>query len=318
MRLQRLRWLILGLLFLSTTINYLDRQALSVLLPTLRADLGLTSADYGAITMVFMLAYTVAQLGAGMVIDRIGVRRSFSYFVVGWSLSALAHAFARGAMSLGVFRCLLALSEAGNWPAGAKAVARWFPAQRRGMAMAVFDSGAALGAVLAPPLVALLALQFGWRAAFAGTAVIEFAWLIGWLKVYDEPEESLALARRHPLLMARIYFPEWVTSDTPDFHWELVTGYMNFERYAVAAPVYVIVRPSAFLPARARPAPAFGPMPAFQGRAVLRPAPPSLPAHTPLADAMPDLVKHNAVLVNDGGRVVGILTKIDVLDFIQR
>ncbi|MFA6562887.1 MAG: MFS transporter [Verrucomicrobiia bacterium] len=188
MRLERLRWLILGLLFLSTTINYLDRQALSVLLPTLRADLGLTSADYGAITMVFMLAYTVAQLGAGMVIDRIGVRRSFSYFVVGWSLSALAHAFARGAMSLGVFRCLLALSEAGNWPAGAKAVARWFPPRRRGMAMAVFDSGAALGAVLAPPLVALLALQFGWRAAFAGTAVIGFVWLIGWLKVYDEPE----------------------------------------------------------------------------------------------------------------------------------
>jgi ACS family hexuronate transporter-like MFS transporter len=189
MRLERLRWLILGLLFLSTVINYLDRQALSVLLPTLRKDLGLTSEDYGAITMVFMLAYTVAQLGAGMVIDRVGTRRSFSWFVVGWSLSAMAHAFARGAMSLGVFRCLLALSEAGNWPAGAKAVARWFPMQRRGMAMAVFDSGAALGAVLAPPLVALLALQFGWRAAFAGTAVVGFVWLVAWLKVYDEPEQ---------------------------------------------------------------------------------------------------------------------------------
>ncbi|MBM3862221.1 MAG: MFS transporter, partial [Verrucomicrobia bacterium] len=134
-RLSRLRWLILGLLFLSTVINYLDRQALSVLLPTLRTDLGLTSADYGSITMVFMLAYTVAQLGAGMIIDKIGVRRSFSFFIVGWSFSAMAHAFARGAMSLGVFRCLLALSEAGNWPAGAKAVARWFPPQRRGMAM---------------------------------------------------------------------------------------------------------------------------------------------------------------------------------------
>jgi len=188
-RLSRLRWLILGLLFLSTVINYLDRQALSVLLPTLRTDLGLTSADYGSITMVFMLAYTVAQLGAGMIIDKIGVRRSFSFFIVGWSFSAMAHAFARGAMSLGVFRCLLALSEAGNWPAGAKAVARWFPPHRRGMAMAVFDSGAALGAVLAPPLVALLALQFGWRAAFAGTAVVGFVWLVGWLKVYDEPEQ---------------------------------------------------------------------------------------------------------------------------------
>lgn len=194
MRLAQLRWLILGLLFLSTAINYLDRQALSVLLPTLRADLGLTSADYGTITMVFMLAYTVAQLGAGMVIDKIGTRRSFGYFVVGWSLSAMAHAFARGAMSLGVFRCLLALSEAGNWPAGAKAVARWFPAQRRGMAMAVFDSGAALGAVLAPPLVALLTLWFGWRAAFGGTAVLGFLWLVVWLKVYDEPEQHVWLS----------------------------------------------------------------------------------------------------------------------------
>jgi len=195
MRLERLRWLILGLLFFSTVINYLDRQALSVLLPTLRSDLGLTSADYGAITMVFMLAYTIAQLGAGMVIDKIGVRRSFSCFVVSWSLSALAHAFARGAVSLGIFRSLLAFSEAGNWPAGAKAVARWFPPHRRGMAMAVFDSGAALGAVLAPPLVALLALQFGWRAAFAGTALLGFLWLVGWLKVYREPEQ-------HPWLSA--------------------------------------------------------------------------------------------------------------------
>jgi ACS family hexuronate transporter-like MFS transporter len=189
MPLARLRWLILGLLFFSTVINYVDRQALSVLLPTLRIDLKLTSEAYGTITMVFMLAYTVAQLGAGMLIDRIGIRRSFNVFVVGWSLSALAHAFARGAWSLGIFRGLLALTEAGNFPAGAKTVARWFPPHRRGMGMAVFDSGAALGAVLAPPLVALLALQFGWQAAFAVTALLGFVWLVAWLKIYDEPEQ---------------------------------------------------------------------------------------------------------------------------------
>ena len=194
MRLNSLRWLILGLLFLATVIHYLDRQALSVLLPTLRVDLGLTSAVYGNITMVFMLAYTIAQLVAGLVVDRIGARRSFSVFIAGWSLAALAHAFVRGALSLGVLRCLLALSEAGNWPAGVKVVARWFPAHRRGMAMAVFDSGAALGAMLAPPLVAFLALQFGWRAAFAGTAVLGFVWLLGWWKVYDEPERHGWLA----------------------------------------------------------------------------------------------------------------------------
>lgn len=188
MSVSRLRGLILGLLFLSTVINYLDRQALSVLLPTLREDLGITSADYGTITMVFMLAYTLAQVVAGVWVDKIGTRRSFGWLIVGWSTAALLHALARGAVSLGVFRCLLALSEAGNWPAGAKAVARWFPPQRRGFAMAVFDSGAAVGAVLAPPMVTLLAWQFGWRAAFVGTASLGFVWLIGWLRIYHEPE----------------------------------------------------------------------------------------------------------------------------------
>lgn len=187
-RLETLRWLILGLLFFSTVINYLDRQALSVLLPTLRTELGITSVDYGTITMVFMLAYTVAQVGAGMWIDRFGTRRGFAYLINAWSLSALLHAFARGAASLGVFRCLLALSEAGNWPAGAKAIAKWFPARRRGFGMAVFDSGAAVGAMLAPPLVAHLAFVFGWRAAFAVTGILGFIWLLGWLKIYHEPE----------------------------------------------------------------------------------------------------------------------------------
>lgn len=192
-RLAQLRWLILGLLFLSTVINYVERQALSVLLPTLRTELKLTSEDYGIITMVFMLAYTVAQVGAGLIVDKLGTRLSFCYFISGWSLSALAHAFVRGAASLGIFRCSLALTEAGNWPAGVKVVARWFPPEKRGMAMAVFDSGAAIGAVVAPPLVAYLALKFNWRVAFAGTALLGLIWLAAWLKVYEEPE-------RHPWL----------------------------------------------------------------------------------------------------------------------
>jgi MFS transporter, ACS family, hexuronate transporter len=187
-RLERLRWLILGLLFLSTVINYVDRQALSVLLPTLRGELGLSSAEYGTITTLFLAAYTVAQLGAGLVIDRVGTRRGFAWAIIIWSIAAVAHAFARGPLSLSVFRFALGIGEAGNWPAGGKAVAQWFPQRRRAFGMAVFDGGSAVGAIIAPPLVAALALHFGWRSAFVFTGLLGFAWLALWLWVYGSPE----------------------------------------------------------------------------------------------------------------------------------
>lgn len=195
MRLGTLRWLILGLLFLSTVINYVDRQALSVLLPTLRKELGLTSSDYGTITTVFMLAYALAQIPVGMWIDRIGTRIGFCVSIVGWSVAAMLHAFAAGPLSLIMLRGLLGVTEAGNWPAGTKAVASWIPQKQRALAMAIFDSGSAVGAIAAPPVVALLALQFGWRAAFMTTGLMGFAWLAAWLVVYHAPE-------RHPWLSA--------------------------------------------------------------------------------------------------------------------
>lgn len=195
MPLARLRWLILGLLFLSTVINYVDRQALSVLLPTLRSELGLSSADYGLITTAFLLAYTAAQVPIGMWIDKVGTRLGFSVSILGWSLAAVLHAFVVGPISLLFARALLGVTEAGNWPAGTKAVASWFPQKRRAFAMAIFDAGSAVGAVLAPPLVALLALQWGWRASFVVTGVLGFVWLLGWLWLYHAPQE-------HPRLSA--------------------------------------------------------------------------------------------------------------------
>lgn len=186
-RLERLRWCILGLLFFSTVINYVDRQALSVLLPILRGDLGLSSADYGIITTAFMLAYAVAQIPSGMWLDKVGTRFGFGAFVSLWSLAAILHAFTRGALSLGVFRSLLGLSEAGNWPAGGKTVAIWFPKERRAFAMAIFDGGSAVGAIIAPPVVAFLALKFGWRAAFIVTGALGLVWLMAWWWIYHEP-----------------------------------------------------------------------------------------------------------------------------------
>lgn len=189
MPLSRLRWLILFLLFWSTVINYVDRQALSVLLPTLRGELGIGSSEYGTITTLFLAAYTIGQLFAGIIIDRIGTRRGFALAILFWSLAAMLHAFARGALSLGVMRFALGLSEAGNWPAGGKAVAQWFPQQRRAFGMAVFDGGSAVGAILAPPIVAALALHFGWRAAFVVTGALGLIWLAAWWLVYQTPAE---------------------------------------------------------------------------------------------------------------------------------
>jgi MFS transporter, ACS family, hexuronate transporter len=189
MRIDRLRWLILLFLFFSTVINYIDRQALSVLLPTLRTELSLSSADYGTITTVFLLAYTLVQVPCGMWIDKVGTRIGFTVSVVGWSIAALLHAFVTGPVSLMVVRALLGVTEAGNWPAGTKAVAQWFPQKRRASAMAIFDSGSAIGAVIAPPLVAYLALSFGWRAAFIVTGALGFVWIIGWLWLYHAPHE---------------------------------------------------------------------------------------------------------------------------------
>lgn len=187
-RLERLRWLILTLLCLSTVINYVDRQALSVLVPTLRSELGISSAAYGTITTVFLIAYTISQLGSGMLIDRIGTRIGFAVSITIWSIAAVLHAFVQGAASLGVLRFVLGLGEAGNWPAGGKAISRWFPQKRRAFGMGFFDGGSALGAIIAPPLIATLAIYFGWRAAFIVTGMLGFVWLAGWLFVYASPE----------------------------------------------------------------------------------------------------------------------------------
>jgi len=187
MTVERQRWTILALLCISTAINYIDRQALSVLLPTLRSDLGISSVQYGTITTAFMLAYTAGQIAAGPLIDRIGTRAGFAIAICVWSVAAMAHAFARGAASLTFLRVLLGIGEAGNWPAGGKAIAEWFPKERRAFAMGVFDGGSAAGAILAPPLVAILALKFGWCATFVATGAIGFVWLAAWLRLYHNP-----------------------------------------------------------------------------------------------------------------------------------
>lgn len=194
-KLRGLRWWIIGLVFFATLINYLDRLTLSVLAPVITADLGLSNTEFGGIVTWFLLAYTVSQAVSGKIYDRIGTRLGFTLSVTVWSLAAMAHAFARGLGSLSAARFVLGLGEAGNWPGAAKAIAEWFPVRQRAFAMALFNSGAALGSVIAPPLIVFLQLRYGWQATFVVTGSLGFVWLALWWLFYRAPEQHPWLTR---------------------------------------------------------------------------------------------------------------------------
>lgn len=195
-----MRWAMIALAFAATLINYLDRQALSVAAPVLRMQFHLSNIDYSRILFAFMLAYTVMNGFCGVIIDRLGTRAGYVLFVGWWSLCALLHAFAEGFLSLGIFRFLLGLGEAGNWPGAVKVVAEWFPAEERSLASGIFNSGSSAGAILAPPLIAFLVLRFGWRSAFAAVGCLGFAWLAVWLRFYRTPTQPAAHMAAPPLV----------------------------------------------------------------------------------------------------------------------
>lgn len=191
------RYWILALLSLSTVINYLDRQALAVVVPILRQEISLSSAEYGDITTAFLIAYGAGQIIAGGVVDRIGTRWGLAIFVALWSVTAIAHGFAQTAGQLLILRILLGLGEAGNWPAGVKAVSEWFSKSERALSMGIFDGGSAVGAILAPPVVAAVAVSYGWRTAFVSTGLLGLVWLGFWLRFY-RTNPAIAAAARAP------------------------------------------------------------------------------------------------------------------------
>jgi ACS family hexuronate transporter-like MFS transporter len=187
-KLRGLRWWIVGLIFLATLINYIDRLTISVLAPVITHDLGLTNTEFGGVLTWFLFAYTISQGLSGKLYDRIGTKRGFVCSILLWSIAAMAHAFARGLASLSVVRFVLGLGEAGNWPGAAKTVAEWFPIRERAFGMAIFNSGAAIGSVLAPPLIVWLSLTYGWQTTFIVTGSLGFVWLILWLVFYQTPD----------------------------------------------------------------------------------------------------------------------------------
>ena len=203
---SNLRWWIGALLFASTIVNYIDRQTLNVLAPYLKAEYHWTNSDFALIVISFRLSYAIVQFVGGRVVDVLGTRRGLSLAVAWYSVMAMLTSLATGLRSFCVFRFLLGAGEAANWPGATKAVSEWFPAKERGIAVALFDSGSAIGGAIAPSLVVWLYHAFGtWRPAFLITGTLGFLWLLAWLVTYHRPEDHprISDAERAMILATR-------------------------------------------------------------------------------------------------------------------
>src|SRR5438046_2997649 len=181
------RWTIVALLFVATTINYIDRQVLGILAPTLQREIGWSESQYGAIVSWFTLAYALGFLVAGRIMDRIGTRRGFAGAVVIWSIAAMAHAFARTAAGFSAARFALGLGESANFPASIKTVAEWFPARERALATGLFNAGTNVGVLVAAVIVPWIAYTYGWYWAFISTGALGLLWLAVWWPLYGSP-----------------------------------------------------------------------------------------------------------------------------------
>lgn len=187
------RWTICSLLFVATTINYIDRQVLGILAPDLQRAIGWSEVEYGYIVVAFQAAYALGLPLFGRFIDRFGTKLGYTVSILGWSIAAMAHALASSALSFGIARALLGITEAGNFPAAIKTTAEWFPKKERALATGIFNSGANIGAVVAPATVPWLAEHYGWGGAFIATGAIGFVWIAFWILLYERPEKHKRL-----------------------------------------------------------------------------------------------------------------------------
>lgn len=216
-KIPNFRWWIITLVFLAAVLNYVDRQVLSALAPTIQKDLGMTDRDYANIVNIFLVAYTIAYLISGRIVDKFGTRAGMALFVAWWSIANMFTAAAQGVRSMGGFRFALGLGEAGVWPAASKVVSEWFPARERALAIGIYTMGATIGATVAPyiviPLAAfpyaekmpflanLLGQGTGWRMAFIITGALGLVWLIPWLWFYRQPRESRLITEKEQQLL---------------------------------------------------------------------------------------------------------------------
>jgi MFS transporter, ACS family, hexuronate transporter len=197
------RWKVAILLCFASALNYIDRSALAILAPTIQKELQWSDIDYANITALFVFSYTIMYAISGHIIDRIGTRKGLAYSVGTWSLVSVLHAFANSVGQFSIARFFLGITESGNFPAGIKSIAEWFPMKERALAVGFFSAGSAIGATVAVPLVSFVALAWGWRMAFVVTGALGFIWLLFWLKYYYLPEHNNRLSEEEKVLILK-------------------------------------------------------------------------------------------------------------------
>ncbi|WP_298352697.1 MFS transporter [uncultured Dokdonia sp.] len=180
MKLKGLRWWIIALICLATIINYIDRSAFGIMWPEMGKDLGMDDYDYALMLNIFMVTYAAGKFLSGKLMDIIGTRLGFAFSIILWSLASVFHAFSKGLVSLGIFRGLLGLGEAGNWPGAVKSNGEWFPVNQRALAQGIFNAGASVGSIIAPALIAVLYGNYGWRSTYIIIGALGILWVIPW------------------------------------------------------------------------------------------------------------------------------------------
>jgi ACS family hexuronate transporter-like MFS transporter len=194
LKVGRVRWIIVALLFAATAINYVDRQMIGLLKPTLEKEFGWHETTYADIVFYFQLAYAIGYIVFGNIVDRVGARFGYAAAFLIWTGAHMLHGAVRSVLGFAMVRFLLGIGESGNFPAGLKAVTEWFPKKERALATGLFNAGANVGAIITPLIVPVLTLTYGWRAAFVITGAASLIWLVAWLALYRRPRESKQLS----------------------------------------------------------------------------------------------------------------------------
>ena len=226
----RVRWTVCAMLFAATSINYMDRQVIAILKPTLEHSIGLTEIQYGYIVDAFQIAYAVGLVAGGRLMDKLGTRIGYLLVMAFWSLAAMGHALASTAMGFGIARFLLGLGESGNFPAAIKTVAEWFPKKERSFATGLFNSGANVGSILAPLIVPWVTIRYGWHMAFIATGAIGVVWMIWWFRSYRRPSEHPRIKDRE---LGHIY-QDAAEEVGPPIPWRRLLRYRQTWAFAVA------------------------------------------------------------------------------------
>lgn len=228
------RWIILSLVFFATTINYLDRQVISLLKDDyLQPLFGWKESDYANIVIAFQVAYALGMVGSGIIIDKIGTKLGYALSLTVWSLTAIGHAFGSSTFGFLIARAVLGVSEAGNFPAAIKTVAEWFPKKERALAAGIFNSGTNVGAIVAPLSVPLIAATLGWEWAFVITGAIGLTWLIFWWIFYDSPQKHKKITSEELLYISEDDGSEVELNSDPPIKWFKLLSYRQTWSFAI-------------------------------------------------------------------------------------